>query len=44
VRAPFFGRRNELLDATAPGDPAHYEQTDHQVFLWKTPLPGVPAP
>ena len=36
--ASYFGRRNELYDASAPEDEAHYEQVEHKVYLWVTPL------
>jgi len=36
--ASYFGRRNELYDASAPEDPAHYEQVEHKVYRWVTPL------
>jgi SAM-dependent methyltransferase len=38
VKSAFFGRRNELFEAGLPEDDAHYPQTEHHVFLWRTPL------
>jgi hypothetical protein len=28
MKAPYFGTSNELYDAGAPEDPAHYEQVE----------------
>jgi len=38
VTSAFFGRKNELFEAGAPEDDAHYPRTEHHVFLWTTPL------
>ncbi|MGH7440556.1 MAG: class I SAM-dependent methyltransferase [Polyangiaceae bacterium] len=42
VKSAFFGRRNELFEAGVPEDDAHYQRTEHHVFLWRTPLKGCP--
>jgi SAM-dependent methyltransferase len=42
MKGPFFGRANELFEAGLPEDPAHYEQTEHRVYLWVAPLKGMP--
>jgi len=44
MTAPFFGRRNELYDAAAPEDSAHYPQDPHWIYLWTTPLKLEPRP
>ena len=38
MKASYFGRWNELYDASAPEDPAHYAQVEHEVYLWVAPL------
>jgi SAM-dependent methyltransferase len=42
LTGPFFGLSNELYDASAPEDPAHYKQVQHDVFLWRAPIKFPP--
>jgi SAM-dependent methyltransferase len=44
LMAPFFGLSNELFEAGAPEDEAHYHQEAHWVYLWVTPLKLEPLP
>jgi SAM-dependent methyltransferase len=44
LMAPFFGLTNELFEAGAPEDEAHYHQEKHWVYLWVTPLKLEPLP
>ena len=41
VTAPFFGSPNELYDAGLPEDSWRYKGTEHDVYLWVTPLARV---
>jgi SAM-dependent methyltransferase len=38
MMASFFGYKNELYDASAPEDWAHYKQVEHKVYLWVAPV------
>lgn len=38
LQGPFFGRMNELYEAGVPEDRAHYQFTEHLLFLYVAPL------
>jgi len=38
MMGPWFGNMNELYDASAPEDTAHYPAIEHSVILWVAPL------